>query len=119
MSYILPMNRGKRSTPALSTELRRILSNVGQHIKIARKRRRISEQQLADLAYTSRRTVQRLEAGEPGVGIGILISVLMILNLEKDMLNIAHPDKDQHGLFLEQGRLPQRIREKYDPKYDF
>lgn len=119
MSHILLMNRGKRSTPALSDNLRQILCTVGKNIKIARKRRRMSEQRLADLAYTSRRTIQRLEAGEPGVGIGILISVLMILNLEKDMLNIAHPDKDQHGLFLEQGRLPQRIREKHDPKYDF
>jgi len=113
------MNRGKRSTPALSNELRRILLVVGQHIKIARKRRRMSEQRLADLAYTSRRTIQRLEAGEPGVGIGILLSTLMILNLEKDMLKIAHPDEDRHGLFLETARLPKRIHEKSDPRFDF
>lgn len=74
---------------------------------------------LAKLAFTSRRTIQRLEAGEPGVGIGIVISVLYVLQLEKDMLQLAHPDRDEIGLFFEQTRLPKRIHDKIDPRYDF
>lgn len=119
MSHILAMNTSKRSTSGMPYHLTQILKQVGQHIQIARKRRRMSEMRLAKLALTSRRTIQRLESGAPGVGIGIVISVLYVLQLEKDLLQLANPDRDEIGLFLEQTRLPKRIHDKDDPEYDF
>jgi transcriptional regulator with XRE-family HTH domain len=115
------METSKKTDAALPQPIVAILKNLGRHIQIARKRRRLSEAKLAELAYTSRATIQRLEAGEPGVGIGILSSVLWVLKLHEDLTLVAAPERDEFGKLLETTRLPKRIHDAAgkDDKYDF
>ena len=51
--------------------VRRALRKFGADIQDARKRRRLPMSVIAERAFTSRSTLQRIEAGDPGVGIGI------------------------------------------------
>lgn len=119
MSNILVMNTAKRTDRSLPPELAALCAELGRNVQIARKRRGLSELRLARLAHTSRRTIQRIESGEPGVGLGILASVLWALQLEGDLRLVADPDRDEQGKFLAETRLPQRVREARDTRYDF
>ena len=115
------MKTSKKADASLPQPVVAILKNLGRRIQIARKRRRLSETKLAELAFTSRATIQRLEAGEPGIGIGILSSVLWVLQLHQDLALVAAPERDEYGRRLDEARLPKRIHDAAtkDDKYDF
>lgn len=71
---------------------RKILDEVGENIKLARLRRKLSAQQVCERANISRPTLTAIEKGEPTVSIGSYFLVLQILNLEKDFLILAKDD---------------------------
>ena len=115
------MNAHKKNNAISPPQVVALLQGLGRHIRIARKRRKMSEMKLAQLSFTSRATVQRLEAGEPGVGIGVLANVLWVLQLHEDLGMVANPNTDSHGKYLEEVHLPKRVRDMTgkDDKYDF
>ena len=67
---------------------------------------------VADRAFTSRSTLQRVEAGDPAVGMGIYAAVLHALGLLDGLGRLAAPAHDPVGLALVDETLPQRIRLK-------
>ena len=70
----------------------KVLKDIGENIKLARKRRKLSESQMAERAGISRSTVQLLEKGEPGVSMSAYVQVLFVLGLENDLKSIAFDD---------------------------
>jgi transcriptional regulator with XRE-family HTH domain len=70
----------------------KILQRFGENIKLARLRRKLSAQQVAERADISRPTLLSIEKGMPGVAIGSYAQVLFVLNLEKDFLKVAEDD---------------------------
>ncbi|MEO6131184.1 MAG: helix-turn-helix domain-containing protein [Saprospiraceae bacterium] len=70
----------------------KMLRGIGENVKLARKRRRLSEGQMAERAGISRSTVQLLEKGEPGVSMSAYVQVLFVLGLEEDLKKIASDD---------------------------
>ena len=71
-----------------------ILRNMGEQIKLARLRRNLSTQLVAERAGISRATLWKIEKGEPSVAIGIYAAVLHALNnLDKDLLLVAKDDE--------------------------
>lgn len=95
-----------------SIRVRRTLRNLGQDIKDARKRRQLSMETVADRAFTSRKTLQRIEQGDYGVSIGIYASVLHALDLLDGLGRLADPAHDELGMKLAANDLPQRVRTK-------
>jgi transcriptional regulator with XRE-family HTH domain len=92
------------------------LVKLGRDIAIARKRRRFTQQRLAEGAGVNVATLRRLEKGDAGVSVGVLAMVLLTLGESgriADLLDIA---KDDIGLALSVSELPQRIRAKRLPK---
>ncbi|MFW5708145.1 MAG: helix-turn-helix domain-containing protein [Bacteroidota bacterium] len=71
---------------------RRILEQVGENIKLARLRRRLSAELVAERADISRPTLTAIEQGSPTVSMGSYLQVLQALGLEKDFLQIAKDD---------------------------
>jgi transcriptional regulator with XRE-family HTH domain len=65
---------------------------VGENIKLARKRRRLTAIQLAERAGIARSTHQLVEQGEAGVAMSSYLQVLFVLGLEKDLLKVADYD---------------------------
>lgn len=96
----------------LPIEVEKYLSQIGERIRIARKRRMITMEDMASRMFVTRKTLSRLEKGDPGVSLAVFASALWVLGLEKNLLEIAVPEKDKTGIFLEQQRLPERIRKQ-------
>jgi transcriptional regulator with XRE-family HTH domain len=104
---ILPeieLTMGRKAT-ALLPKHARIVSEVGENLRLARLRRRLSAQQVADRAGISRSTLQSLESGSSSVATGNLLQVLVVLGLEKDFLTLAAADP--LGRKLEDARLTE------------
>lgn len=100
-------NLGQNSLPIEATKAVR---QLGERIKIARKRRALTMEEMASRMFITRKTLARLENGNPGVSIAVLTSALWVLGLEKDLLEIAVPERDKVGIFRERQRLPKRVR---------
>jgi len=100
----------KRKTILLpNTE--RILKTMGEQIKLARLRRKISVDLVAERAGVSRATVWHVEKGEASVAIGIYAAVLNALNgLDRDLLLVAKDDELGHKLQDIGLTAPKRIR---------
>jgi transcriptional regulator with XRE-family HTH domain len=95
-----------------SAAARRILRKLGGDLRDARRRRRLPMAVLAERAFTSRSTLQRVEAGDPAVGMGIYAAVLHALGLLDGLGQLADPAGDSVGQALANASLPQRIRLK-------
>ena len=68
------------------------LQLMGEQIMLARKRRHLSMQDIADRATVTRLTVSKVEHGDPTVSMGIYARILFALNLEKDISLLAADD---------------------------
>lgn len=70
------------------------LKTMGEQIKLARLRRRLSAKLVAERAGISRATLCSVEKGSPSVAIGIYAAVLHALNhMDSDLLLIAKDDE--------------------------
>ncbi len=96
-------------TPAA---VRRALRKLGADIHDARRRRRLPMAVVAERAFTSRSTLQRIEAGDAAVGIGIYAAVLLALGLLDGLGEVADIGNDQVGQALASAELPRRVRLK-------
>lgn len=90
--------------------VRRVLRKLGGDIRDARRRRRLTTTVVAERAFTSRKTLQRVEAGEHGVSMGIYASVLHTLGLLEGLADIADIVADELGQFSSRAALPNRVR---------
>ncbi len=73
---------------------REILETMGEQIKLARLRRNISADLVADRAGISRATLCSVEKGAPSVAMGIYAAVLHALNgMDEDLLLVAKDDE--------------------------
>jgi len=99
-----------RVRDSLHPEAATIISQLGERIRIARKRRAITMEDMASRMFVTRKTLARLENGDPGVSLAVFFSALWVLGLEKDLLEIAVPEHDKVGLYRERQRLPEKVR---------
>ena len=95
-----------------SSAVQRTLRRLGSDIRIARKRRRLTLALVAERAMSSRKTVTRIEKGDPGVNVGTYASVLHALGLLDRLAAVADPAQDELGIDLELDALPERVRPK-------
>lgn len=71
-----------------------ILKTMGEQIKMARLRRKLSATLVAERAGISRSTLWKVENGNPSVAVGIYAAVLHALNnMDKGLLKIASDDE--------------------------
>lgn len=92
---------------------------LGQHIKLGRKKRKWSEQNLAGRAGISRATLQKIEAGEMSPSIGLVFEVAALVGVplfEQDSRALAASiELTQSKIAL----LPKRIKNKTMVDDDF
>lgn len=82
-----------RGSIVLLPQVQRILSEMGEQIKLARLRRKLSAELVTERADISRATLSNIEKGSPSVAIGYYAAVLHALNgMEKDLLLVAKDD---------------------------
>ncbi len=71
----------------------KVLGVMGENIKLARKRRKLTSIQIAERAGIDRGTLREVERGNPSVSMGAYFNVLRALNLQDDFLKIAADDE--------------------------
>ena len=103
------MNRTKYT---LLPRLTKVLEELGENIKLARLRRKLSAEQVAERAGISRSTLWQIEKGLPNVSMGYYAQVLFVLGLEKNLSNMVADDvlgrKLQDAEILLKKRAPKR-----------
>lgn len=70
-----------------------LLSKMGENIKLARKRRKLTTVQVAERADISRSTLYLVEKGDTSVAMGAYFNVLRVLGLQNDFLKLASDDE--------------------------
>jgi transcriptional regulator with XRE-family HTH domain len=90
---------------------------IGQRLRIARKRRRLTQAELGARAGINRLTVRKVEAGEVQTAIGAYVAMTWALGLDKQLDELFASDPE--GEALERARLPQRVREGSTDKDEF
>ena len=68
------------------------MQELGENIHLARLRRDLSSEQIAERAGISRNTLIKIERGDEGVAIGMYLRVLIVLGLQDDLLLVAKDD---------------------------
>ena len=82
-----------RKPPVVFPRVQRLLSELGERLRLARKRRKLSNAVIAQRAGVSRTTVYKVEAGDPGATLGAYVRVLAVLGLEGDLNLLAADDR--------------------------
>lgn len=84
----------KKDTTNLLPDTLKILSEMGEQIKLARLRRRLTSMLVAERAGITRATLVKIEKGSPSVSMGNYAAVLHALNyMDRDLLLVAKDDK--------------------------
>ena len=103
-----------RTTTAPLSVVTRELQALGENIRLARLRRRLSAAMVAARAGMSRDTLRAVEHGEPGVTVGAYANVLHVLGLVKDVRLVGADD--ELGRKLQDAQLEVRKRAPRRPK---
>ena len=90
--------------------VKRALKKLGQDLRDARKKRRITMELTAERAAISRATLTKIEKGDDGVSLGAYAKILFVLGMIERLIELADPAFDKLGLGLEADNLPKRIR---------
>jgi transcriptional regulator with XRE-family HTH domain len=97
----------KKTAPLLpATEA--LLSQLGERLRMARLRRKLTAKQVAERAGMAPMTLRSLERGGAGVTMGAYLAVMQVLGLEQDLGAIAHTDP--MGRELQDARLNRSAR---------
>lgn len=99
-----------REKPILLPKYKKLLTQLGENIKLARLRRKFSTTQVAERANISRPTLLSIEKGAESVSIGLYLQVLGVLGLENDLLLVAKDD--ELGRKLQDANLNIKTRAK-------
>ncbi|WP_379968410.1 helix-turn-helix domain-containing protein [Epilithonimonas sp. UC225_85] len=70
-----------------------VMEQMGENIKLARKRRKLNALQVAERAGIARTTLYLIEKGDPSVAMGSYFSVLRVLGLSDDILKLGSDDE--------------------------
>ena len=84
------------------------LALLGEYLKIARKRRKVSLRDMAARMMVSVPTVMNLEKGSPTVSMGIFVRALSVLDIGKNIANELAPEKDTIGMGIEIRQVKKR-----------
>lgn len=102
-----------KTTPSLVPRVSRLLDGLGAHLKLARLRRKFSAETVAQRAGITRRTLSKVEQGDPAVALGVYARVMQVLRLEDDLALLAKDDelgrKLQDAGIIAKLRAPKRV----------
>ncbi len=100
-----------KKTVVIMPDTQKILENMGEQIKLARLRRNLSTELVAERAGISRATLWSVEKGTPTVSMGTYAAVLHALGgMDKDLELVAQDD--EYGRRIQDMNLitPKRAR---------
>ncbi len=116
MSTSNPRNRsnmsGNERAAALPAPIARALKKLGADIALARRRRHLTQESMAERLRISEATVRRMEHGDAGISIGTIAQAFFVLGELGKIAQLLDTASDEIGLTLMNEQLPQRVRRK-------
>lgn len=94
------MSKNSKAIQQLPPATLGALQKLGADLAVARLRRKESLRTWAKRLGVTLSTLQRLEAGDPAVSIGIVASALWLINRDGELGRLAAPEHDQGALEL-------------------
>lgn len=86
-----------KAPPPFSSESS-LLAELGERLRLARLRRRLTTSTVAERCNISRPTLRKVERGDPSVTLGTYLRVLSVYGLEGDVAALARDDTLGHRL---------------------
>jgi transcriptional regulator with XRE-family HTH domain len=86
------------------------LKRLGDNLRTARVRRKLTIEDVADRIGTGPRAVMDAEKGKPSTGVVVYSALLWLYDLLQPLSELADPLKDKEGLALEAAKAPLRAR---------
>src|SRR5271163_4819484 len=97
-----------RTSPSLVPRVARLLEGLGALLKLARLRRKYSAETVAQRAGITRRTLSKVEQGDPAVAFGVYARIMQVLRLEDDLALLAVDD--ELGRKLQDAGITSKLR---------
>jgi transcriptional regulator with XRE-family HTH domain len=95
------------------------LKTLGGNLRIARLRRNLSLDEVAEKIGVNRKSVADAEGGKPSTGIGVYVALLWTFDLISQLSDVAEPTKDREGLTLALARERTNARKSKELDNDF
>lgn len=95
------MPKSPRALQQLPPATVHALEKLGADLAVARLRRGESLKSWAQRMGVSVPTLQRLDAGDPGVGLGIVATALWLIGRDGGLSSLAAPEEDKGALELD------------------
>ena len=99
----------------LPARLKRLLVKLGSDIGIARRKRGLTVDMMAERTGVSKATYLKVEKGAPSASMGVYAMSLFVLGLHEALGTLVDPSRDDTGLVLDAERLPKRVRVRKEP----
>ncbi|SFR54068.1 helix-turn-helix domain-containing protein [Thiomicrospira sp. ALE5] len=82
-----------KRTATLFPKQEAILVQLGENIRLAAKRRKLTQTQMAERTGLSKPTLRKIERGDGSVSMGHYLLVLSVLGLADDLTKVARDDE--------------------------
>ena len=99
--YSISMPKTPRALLQLPPATVGAIEKLGADLAVARLRRKESLRSWAQRLGVTVPTLQRLEAGDPSVGIGIIATALWLIKRDGELGNLAAPEHDQGAMEMD------------------
>lgn len=103
-------------TDILPAKVRRALEKLGRDIALARRKRSLTVNMMAERLGVAKSTYLRVEKGDPTVSMATFAMALFVLGASDALGDLINPGGDDTGLLLDARRLPQRVRIRRTPR---
>ncbi len=90
----------------------RSLKRLGRAVSLARRRRHLTQHDLADRIGVTAATVRRMEAGYPSTAVVHFARALQVFGELEKLDQLLDTPNDTIGLMLMDENLPQRVRKR-------
>jgi ribosome-binding protein aMBF1 (putative translation factor) len=102
-------------TSPIPLPVERTLCGVGENIALARRRRQLSQEALAERIGASVSTVRRMEDGHTGTALQYFARAFQVFGELDTFEKIMDTARDSVGLTIMDEQLPQRVRSPRKP----
>ena len=106
------MSKSSAHNDFLPPQALQAMQALGADLALARKRRKQSLREWAARMGVSVRTLQRMEQGDPGVGMGIYAMAVWLLGRSQALAQVALPELDMAALDQDISKAKQRGQAK-------
>jgi transcriptional regulator with XRE-family HTH domain len=100
-------------------QVEQALKRLGENLRLARNRRKLTIEEAAQKIGTGPRAVMDAEKGKPSTTVGVYAALLWAYDLLTPLSDLANPNTDEQGLTLASNKERTRVRKSKGLSSDF